>query len=262
MESRNIIVHYHIFKNAGSSIDQLLKSNFGNQWLSYDSDDSGAVITTDILTRLIEDNPQVCALSSHQIVPPLPEIAGQVFPIVFVRDPIDRLKSAYLFEWKKQLGLDQPKGTLREYVESKFLHRRRSAVEEFQTIRFSNRTPEKFTNSDSLDDEELFENALDFIESLEFVGIVDQFDASCELLKSYLAPAFPEFAIRNVQANVLQDISLGISEKREQIRCELGEDLYETVLERNALDDRLYVRSCEHFNRLQHEYSSRLKVAV
>jgi hypothetical protein len=262
MESRNIIVHYHIFKNAGSSVDQLLKANFADKWLSYDTPDSGAVISTERLADLIADNPDKCAFSSHQIVPPLPQIDGKVYPIVFVRDPIDRIRSAYLFEWKKQLGLDEPKGSLKEYVESKFVHRRRSAIEEFQTIRFSNTDTAGFINSDSLEDSELFENATGFIESLDFVGIVDRFDESCELLKNYLAPAYPDFAIKKVQANVLQDITVGIAQKRQQVRDEIGDDLYESVLERNALDDRLYQKACEHFERLQKSSDSSLKEAV
>lgn len=251
MKSRNVIVHYHIFKNAGSSIDELLKRNFGDKWLSHDNNDAGAVITTSDLTRLIDEHAFCNAFSSHQIIPPIPEIRGTIYPIVFVRDPIDRLKSAFLFEWKKQLGLDHPKGTLREYVESKFVLRRRSAIEEFQTIRLSNIDPDGLVRSDSLEDCELYDRAFNFIKSLEFVGVVDQFDASCQLLKKYLEPAFPDFAIQNVQANVLQDITVDIASKRELVREELGADLFENVLERNKLDDRLYLDSCLHFKNLQ-----------
>lgn len=250
MENRNIIVHYHIFKNAGSSIDQLLISNFGDKWLSYDTNDTGGVISPDRLSRLIESNPDHQAFSSHQIVPPIPDVDGCIYPIVFIRDPIDRIRSAYLFEWQKQIGLDVPKGSFREYIESKFVNKRRNAIEDFQTIRLSNRNTDKISKIDLYSDEELYEKALEFILSLRFVGIVDRFDESCELLNMYLRPAFPHFKTRKVEANVLQDITLPVESKRQKVRDELGDELYEMVVERNKLDSRLYLDTCGHFDSL------------
>ena len=99
-------MHYHIFKNAGSSVDQLLRKNFPDQWVGFDGDTPGSVITTAELEKRINTSTDKVAFSSHQIVPPLPNVDAEIYPIVFLRDPIDRIKSAYLFEWKKQLGLD------------------------------------------------------------------------------------------------------------------------------------------------------------
>jgi len=153
---RKIIVHYHLFKNAGTSVDQLLKMNFGEQWLAYDGDGANTIIPTEQLQQLVIDNPDKQAFSSHQIVPPLPVLDMQVFPIVFVRDPIDRMRSAYLFEWKKQLGLDEPKGSFEEYIESKFQNARMNSVEEFQTQRLSNTQTDRFHNHRRFEDSEFF----------------------------------------------------------------------------------------------------------
>jgi hypothetical protein len=81
----------------------------------------------------------VLAVSSHQAVPSLPDRHLQVFPIVFLRHPIDRAYSAHLFEWKKQAGSEAPKGSFEEYVKEKFAQRRKSAIEEFQTLHLANR---------------------------------------------------------------------------------------------------------------------------
>ena len=32
--TRTIILHYHLFKNAGTSIDSILQENFGEQWIT------------------------------------------------------------------------------------------------------------------------------------------------------------------------------------------------------------------------------------
>jgi hypothetical protein len=239
MTTRNVIVHYHIFKNAGTSVDHLLKKNFGAQWISFDGDSPGNVFSTQELEQTINREQDKVAFSSHQIVPPLPEIAGTVYPIVFVRDPIDRIKSAYLFEWKKQLGLDQPKGPFKDFVAEKFSRNRTSSVEEFQSLRLSNINREKY-KSRQCSDEEIMEQACGFLSSLPFVGVVDEFDRSISLLESYLQPAFPEFRAAQVTANVLQDITVSQALKRQRIQEELGAELYEMVVARNRLDEGLY----------------------
>lgn len=243
---RKIIVHYHIFKNAGSSVDQLLKKNFPDQWVGFDGDTPGCVITTAELESRINRSEEMIAFSSHQIVPPLPDVYADVYPIVFLRDPIDRIKSAYLFEWKKQMGLDKPKGTFVEFVKQKFSHKRKSSIEEFQTIRMASNNTALFDSGDSTPDDELLSQASEFISTLPFVGIVDQFDRSNRLLAAYLQEGFPDFKLSEVKANVLQDLSLSQDVKRQKIKEELGDELFEMIVERNALDEALYQhgRSC------------------
>lgn len=247
--TRNIIVHYHIFKNAGSSVDQLLRKNFGSNWTAFDGETPGSIISSDELAKTIESQPQTVAFSSHQIVPPLPRVDANVYPIVFLRDPIDRIKSAYLFEWKKQLGLEEPKGTFEEFVKLKFTYKRKSSIEEFQTIRLSNVSVDTF-DSEAVSDDEMLERACNFISGLSFVGIVDDFDRSNALLESYLGAAFPDFRVSDVQANVLQDITLAQSVKRQRIREELGDELFETIVDRNRLDEGLYQAGRSHFETL------------
>lgn len=248
-KERSVIVHYHLFKNAGTSVDRLLQKNFGERWLGFDGNSAGNIITTAELEKKINENPDVDAFSSHQIVPPVPQIDGHVFPIVFLRDPIDRIKSAYLFEWQKQLGLEKPKGSLKEYVYAKFKNRRSSAIEEFQSIRLSNEQRERF--SKGADDEQILWQACKFIENLSFVGIVDRFDASAELLQRYLKPEFAGFKSSNIQANTLQDTTVSLDQKKTAIKEELGDELYEMIVNRNYIDHELYQFGLRHFENLQ-----------
>ena len=249
-DKRNVIVHYHLFKNAGSSVDLLLKQNFADEWMAYDGELPNAIIGCQELEKLILDKPDVRAFSSHQIIPPLPDIDVNIYPIVFLRDPIDRIKSAYLFEWKKQLGLEEPKGSLEEYIKEKFTHRRRNSIEEFQTIRLSNSHTERFHDISNMTDEELLENAKTFIQSLSFVGLVDEFERSVDLLCEFLKPGFPEFKRSTVKANVLQDLDLSQERKRALIKSELSAEIYEEILERNQLDESLYQFGKAHFEKL------------
>ncbi len=259
---RNVIVHYHLFKNAGSSIDHLLRFNFDDKWMAYDSDSASGIIPSEGLEKLIAENPAVNAFSSHQIIPPLPEVDGNVYPIVVLRDPIDRVKSAYLFEWKKQLGLDEPKGTLEEYIKHKFQNKRHNSIEEFQAIRLSNQYRDRFQDFTKIDDDELLDNARTFIESLSFVGIVDDFDRSVELLIDFVKPDFPNFKGREFKSNVLQDLSLSQQQKREKIKSDLSAELFEEVLERNQLDEALYQIGKAHFEKLWELKSASADVKV
>jgi len=259
---RNLIVHYHLFKNAGSSIDHLLKFNFGNRWMAYDSDKANGIISREGLEKLIADNPEIDAFSSHQILPPIPEIDGNVYPIVILRDPIDRVKSAYLFEQQKQLGLDEPKGSFEEYIKSKFKNKRHNSIEEFQTIRLSNQYKDRFQNHGKIDDDVLLSNAKEFIESLSFIGIVDDFDRSVEMLIDFVKPDFPDFQSREFKSNVLQDLSLSQQQKRDQIKSELSSELYEELVDRNRLDETLYKIGKQHFEKLWDQKSKKTVAKV
>ena len=71
---KNIILHYHLFKNAGSSIDKILENSFEEKWRSYDNSNPSQILTTTTITALIDNLSEITAWSSHQIVPPIPTI--------------------------------------------------------------------------------------------------------------------------------------------------------------------------------------------
>ncbi|MDA9837090.1 sulfotransferase family protein [Luminiphilus sp.] len=244
---RSIIIHYHLFKNAGTSIDSILSASFKDLWKNFDNENSGSRFSPMEFEKIIAEHPDLKAFSSHQIVPPIPNNGLRVFPIVFLRHPIDRLKSAYLFEWKKQLGLEAPKGTLQEYVLSKFEKRRANAIEEFHVMTLANKGYEGRRPSSSLTDEQLLSNAKSFIDTVPFYGIVERFDESLKRLDYFLKMEFPEFCPKVIELNVTQDRSKDIDERVSRIQAELGADLYEEVLDRNKLDLQLYSYALDNF---------------
>lgn len=241
MANRKIIVHYHLFKNAGTSVDRMLQKSFGDQWINYDLPAAGARISPENLAQYIAENPHLQAISSHQIVPPLPEDGIDVFPIVFLRDPIDRVKSAYLFEWQKQPALEEPKGSFSEYVREKLGAYRRNAIEEFQVIKFANKGQASHTPNMKLSDGQLLANSRDFIASLNCFGIVEKFNESMALFESKLPEGFPKVTFeRSVRANSLQDPGLSLDDKYNKIQEELGDELYTELVMRNQMDIKLY----------------------
>lgn len=102
MTKRTIILHNHLFKNAGTSIDAILKANFGDYWVSREFPMMNGNNTIDVEKWILE-TPEAIAFSSHTIMGPLPVIEGvEVISLVLLRDPIERVKSAYRFERKQK----------------------------------------------------------------------------------------------------------------------------------------------------------------
>jgi hypothetical protein len=93
---RFVIVHYHILKNAGSTIEDMLDQSFGERFARFDRAERDAVIFAPELLAFVEEHPNLQAVSSHQIRYPMPERPGILFyDICFLRDPIDRVRSMY-----------------------------------------------------------------------------------------------------------------------------------------------------------------------
>ena len=98
MTSRAVICHYHLFKNSGTSFDRVLTENFGAQHIIFDGPFSYSHVDQDQLGIIIERNPEAKAFSSHQISLPTPSsVRYRVIPAVFVRHPLLRIRSVYLF---------------------------------------------------------------------------------------------------------------------------------------------------------------------
>ena len=99
---RFVILHYHILKNAGSTIEEALDRSFGERFQRLDSTHLDHTITTAQLLEFAKTNPNLEAVSSHQIRYPMPETRGILFfDICFLRDPIDRVRSMYNYFRKR-----------------------------------------------------------------------------------------------------------------------------------------------------------------
>ena len=95
MIDRPVLVHYHIFKNAGTSVDVALQRSFGSRWTTFEGSHARDVQTSGQLGRFLQDRPEVCAVSSHLARPPLPFPGCR--PIAFLRHPLLRARSVYEF---------------------------------------------------------------------------------------------------------------------------------------------------------------------
>lgn len=245
---RKVLVHYHLFKNAGSSIDFILKTAFQDKWENYDPGDPPHLLSGDMLVEYLEKNEALEAISSHMLVPPVPVSNIEIYPILFIREPITRVMSAYLFEWKKQKGLEEPSGSLSEYIESKFASPRVSAIEEFQCIRIGNDDSSRVKPVNQLTDEQILNNAKKVLKDLPAFGLVDRFDESMEKFNTAYGSEFPELEFHNVERNTTQSTRLTVQERFEKMEGEIGKELFDELILRNQLDIKLYQYACGLFD--------------
>lgn len=250
---RKIIVHYHLFKNAGSSVDHLLKDAYGTeQWVNYDPGDPPHLVSSAELLKFIKENEHLRAMSSHMLVPPLPLVEElTVYPMVFIREPITRVMSAYLFEWQKQKGAEAPIGTLAEYIHSKFSKQRGNAIEDFQCLRLGNKNPESRHSDSTRSDEDCLQDAKDFLKSLDVFGLVDRFPESMHQFERAYGESFPEITFKDVAVNTTQKVSTTLQDRYSKIENKIGSELYSQLILRNQLDIKLYQFACGLFTQRQ-----------
>lgn len=187
MKRRKIILHYHLFKNAGTSIDAALKDAFGEEkWVTKEFPKNPQKNINEV-KQWIVDNPEAICFSSHTAFLPIPKIDSvEVFPVIFLRNPLDRVVSAYYFEKKqnsKNFGAVLAKHTdLEGYINVRLSLPKDRQCKNFQTHRLSMAVSDP--NMDELN------KAYKAIQQLPFIGIVENFNDSILNLSKKLSLFF------------------------------------------------------------------------
>src|SRR5713101_1426026 len=122
---RQVILHYHIFKNAGTTVESILKNHFRARFARFDSDDYNSTVSNEALLEFLAVHSEVVAITSHHLRPPKPVDDHFVFhDILFLRHPVARLWSTYEFYRRSDLETDPLAGAAKT----------RSAQEFFQLL--------------------------------------------------------------------------------------------------------------------------------
>ncbi|AOZ07322.1 hypothetical protein [Cupriavidus malaysiensis] len=242
---RDVIVHYHIFKNAGTTVDAILHANFPGSNGAIEGEYPWDTLTSQDLLNFILDNPRLDVVSSHQARLPVPMHPGlRVHPIVFLRHPIDRVESVYKFERRQAPDSLSPSvriaqnTDLRGFVEWGLSDAGTAVFRNFQTIHLAGRQRDmrsaRATSADHL-------VAAARLSELPFVGLVDSFEESVSALQRKLRPAFPAIALPAETAlNRSEGRADRLSVRIERIATELGDSLFDDLLSQNGFDLDLY----------------------
>jgi hypothetical protein len=250
---RDIIIHYHIFKNAGSTLYRLLKKNFGKCG-SIEGTNPWDTLSPDDILKYAIDNPSLKAITSHHARLPLPDHPDLVFhPLIFLRHPIDRVGSVYSYERSLPESSNNPNpaieiahnNDLAGYVKWRLLDGHGAVIKNFQTVHLSGRQRDMRTATATEDDLKV---ALERLSELPFFGIVELFDESIAKLSCNLFPYFPQFDINYVSTNISAERKISLQERLDDTESRLGRNLYQELLDKNAIDIQLYDQALSLFS--------------
>lgn len=239
MSKRPIIVHFHFFKNAGTSVETILQRNFAGTFMHYEPGGATETFPATALIPVLEENPAIRAISSHTVCYPPPQRQGwSFFPIVFLRHPLDRILSMYNYEKDQD---EETPGTvlakmhgLAGYIRGRLATPGERTIRNYQTWMLARQeAPED-------DQEKQFEAAVAAIHELPVVGVVDAFDASIRQFNDWLAPHFPGLEMVPEHRNRSRVPGSTLSQRVRRIREAIGDALFSRIEKNNAQDLELY----------------------
>jgi len=225
----------------------LLKEHFGPRWVTQEFSVRNGVSNADLTNTFIRANGGFDALSTHTGDWWLGHNGDglTVMPIIFLRHPLLRIRSAYGFERKQKAdtaGAKLAKSLdFGGYVRARLDISNDFAFRNFQARRLA--TYHKRVTAD------LRSSALRGLDKAPFVGLVDDFHGSAQRLEAYLAPHFDGFRGYETRTNVTDTSDDSIAQKLAAIRAELGDTLHDELLEANTIDLEIYEKASARFAR-------------
>jgi len=235
---RLVILHYHLFKNAGSTIEDILDHSFGGRFGSFETPADRGVLSNDALLGYLEERPGVVAFSSHQIRYPMPVAPGCLFfDICFVRDPLDRLRSFYDYFRQRPNPADPMSDlansmTLGDFVETMIrgqpLFVRNNQVNLLACC----------GDSDEPGEQDL-ELAIRRMRACAFPGVVDDFEQSVAVGAERLRQAFPELDCQRPAVNVSRGMQGTVADRVVELQAACRPEVFEELVRMTALDRRL-----------------------
>lgn len=240
---RHVIFHVHLFKNAGSSFDRILRDSFPVGWAEKEFKFTLKTNSYAEVKEWIEATPEIQAYSSHTALLPLPEIDKvEIFPVIFIRHPLVRQYSGYRYEVEQDAktpgAIHAKKMNFDEYLLWRMGRRRDYSVRNFQALRLAHATRSYVENI--RDQEAIMQHAMSCLNGLPFIGLVEEFEQSVETLAKLLARRGLQLKVSKSQENVNSDISVSTEKRIELIREELSETTFKKYLEINAVDLKVY----------------------
>jgi hypothetical protein len=240
-DQRTVIIHNHVFKNAGSTIDWALSNNFKKSFVDH-RDDENMRKEPEYLNRYLLEHPNILALSSHHLRLPLSKSKNlRLITIMMFRHPIERVSSVYNFE-KKQVDADTLGArfarthNLKEYV----LWRMRNEVPPtirnfhvFRTLAGAVSWQKQFCDVELV-------KAKRYVDSLELLGLVERFDESMVYFEKILSTIYPNIDLSYKIQNVGQKLQESQDSRIDKLKCEIGAEAYKLLVDRNQVDLELY----------------------
>ena len=256
MTVRTVICHYHIFKTAGTSVETLLKRNYGDGHISFDGPTSASTVDRSQLTEVIRAHPSAHSFSSHQISLPTPKPSDiTVLPLVMIRHPLLRIRSAFLHEMRDQ-SVDNPADVMEGFDawfgELASGHPNQLQICNLQTNLLC-RKPDQPPRGRNEGGRPLYDlsMAMKNLDAVELLGRVGHFDQDIARFPSLIAARGLPFRIEHpVSENVgSPDFSLSTEDQLNNFRAQVAAETWDRLLWFNEQDLTLWEWVCERLDR-------------
>jgi hypothetical protein len=246
--TRFLIVHYHIFKNGGSTIASILQREFRNAFATVHGPDDVSVLDQASLADFVAEHGAIQAISSHHLRYPKPVVPNTVvFDWCFLRNPLDRLQSVYSYFQRidspdplsRSARQDHPRSFFKKLIDGA-----PHLVSNVQVTMLA--LGGAFTRpADSPD----VDAAADIIGKMAIPGLVEKFDESLVSAEYFLKPAFPRLRLDYRPQNVSRPLGPSPTDRQEWLKHSWGADLYATLVNLNQCDLELCRRAEREISR-------------
>jgi len=245
---RFVVVHYHIFKNAGTTVERILEREFPEGFARLHGPVPEATLDAGDLTAFLEDHPNVHAVTSHHLRYPVPSPRNVVvFDCCFLRHPLDRLDSLYSYFRKidstDPLGRNARQQTPAEFMRQ-LVDRSPGHVSNVQVTHLANRGA--FTRPANAAD---LERAVQTVRDMALPGVVEMFRESMVAAEYFIRPAFPAIRLSSGPTNVSRRAIPDAVERDRRLIHLWGRDLFEELTRLNELDLQLFDRASDEIRR-------------
>jgi len=239
---RYVVVHYHIFKNGGSTVESILEREFSGGFARLHGPEADSTLVDSDLAEFLHGHAEVTAVSSHHLRYPKPAIARTVlFDCCFLRHPLARLHSYYSYLNRIQAADPFSRRARSENVRE-FLEQLIDAVphqvSDVQVNLMANGGA--FTRPASRQD---LKQATEMLRQMALPGVVEMFDESLVAAEYFLRPAFPTIRLEYVAQNVTRSSPSENGDLRAELIGLWGEKLYEKLARLNQMDLELFRRA-------------------
>ncbi len=239
---RCVLLHYHILKNGGMTIEAMLNRSFGDGFANIETGERDGQLPEAALMTLLASNPQIRAVSSHQIRYPVPAIPGFVFfDLCFLRDPIDRIRSMYDYFREKPSPGDPVSDFANELRMGDFIARLIEEMPWYITDAQVNLLANGIVN-DCPRKQDL-EKAVGRMMQCSFLGVVDRFSESLIAGQYFLRPIFPELECVEAPVNVSGGLEGTVPDRLKKVRDACTSAVYAELLRLSAMDLELLARA-------------------
>ena len=236
---RFVILHYHFFKNAGSTIENILDEYFGERFCRLDTPDPQACLSNADLLSHVETHENLCAVASHQIRHPVPTAPGFVFfDLCFLRDPLDRIGSIYYYLREKPgegnvLSDLATRYELRDFLIFVMEHLPHYVNDVQVNLLANGGQGHERPSREDLD------CAIRRTLETSFLGVVDCFYESLIAGQYLLNPVFPGFDCAQLPVNISNRAGDTLASRMSAMKEACGDQVFSELLRLNALDSEL-----------------------